>query len=326
MKKHLIAAAVAATLAVPAMAQVTISGNVEAGYVSKDNSATVDQKTVSKFVGTPGIAFSGSEDLGGGLKASFQLVQDIDTPSGGSSGDFEIATVSLSGGFGEIRLGRNHPSLRDAGGVYRFFGDIGRIANGPSGTPNTFNSGSYTPRGIQYTTPTVGGVKGVIFSADPDDGTSVKRTAYGLMGSIAGAKFSVAQETEETAVGVETDLTTVAGSMDLGMAQVGLIYAKKDYASATDAKATGIHVAVPVGKGVTVGGSYSMYEKGTGETDILALALKYSLSKRTSVFATYQNVDAGTTAAGISSSRGLGVGETAGQKNSGFGVSVVHSF
>ena len=148
MKKHLIAAAVAATLAVPAMAQVTISGNVEAGYVSLDKSATVDQKTVNKFVGTPGITISGSEDLGGGMKASFQLVQDIATPTGGSSGDFEVTTVSLSGGFGEIRLGRNHPSTRDAGGAYRFFGDIGRLVG-------SLNSGSYTPHGIQYTTPTV---------------------------------------------------------------------------------------------------------------------------------------------------------------------------
>ena len=318
MKKHLIAAAVAATLAVPAMAQVTISGNVEAGYVSLDKSATVDQKTVNKFVGTPGITISGSEDLGGGMKASFQLVQDIATPTGGSSGDFEVTTVSLSGGFGEIRLGRNHPSTRDAGGAYRFFGDIGRL-------PGNMNSSAYTPHGIQYTTPTVGGVKGVIFSADPDDGGD-ERTAFGLMGSIAGAKFSVSQETQETAAGVETNLTTVAGSMDLGMAKVGLIYTNKDPDGGVETEGTGIHVAVPVGKGVTVGGSYSMYEQGTGETDILALALKYSLSKRTSVFATYQNVDAGTTAAGISSSRGLGVGETAGQKNSGFGVSVVHSF
>ncbi|MDA0876540.1 MAG: porin, partial [Proteobacteria bacterium] len=214
--------------------------------------------------------------------------------------------------------GRNHPSTRDAGGAYRFFGDIGRL-------PGNTNSDAYTPRGIQYTTPTVGGVKGVIFSADPDDGGD-ERTAFGLMGSIAGAKFSVSQETKEDSAKVETNITTFGASMDLGMAKVGLVYVKDDVDGAGETEGTGIHVAVPVGKGVTVGGSYSMYEKGTGETDVLALALKYSLSKRTSVFATYQTVDAGTTAAGISSSRGLGVGETAGEKNSGFGVSVVHSF
>jgi predicted porin len=317
MKKHLIAAAVAGALAVPAMAQVSISGNVEAGYVSKDNSATVDQKTVSKFVGTPGITFKGSEDLGGGMKASFQLTQDIDTPTGLQSG-FQIATVSLAGGFGEVRLGRNHPSTRDAGGVYRFFGDIGRLTS-------NLNEAAYVERGIQYTTPSVAGVKGVIFSADPDDGASVKRTAYGVMGSVAGAKFSVAQETQETVANVETKLMTVGASMDLGMAKVGLVYAKEDYETADDLKATGIHIAVPVG-GMTVGGSFTQYEAGAGETDILALALQYSLSKRTSVFATYQTVDAGTTAAGSGASRGLSVGETAGEKNSGFGVSVVHNF
>ena len=235
MKKHLIAAAVAGALAVPAMAQVSISGNVEAGYASRDTSATVDQKDVRHFVGTPGITFKGSEDLGGGMKASFQLTQDISTPDGGSSGDFEIATVSLSGGFGEIRLGRNHPSVRDAGGAYRFFGDIGRLAS--TKDANTFNSGSYTPRGIQYTTPTISGVKGVIFSADPDNTTDIKRTAYGLMGSIAGAKFSVAQETQETVANVETNLMTVGASMDLGMAKVGLVYAKKDPDGSAETKA-----------------------------------------------------------------------------------------
>ena len=132
--------------------------------------------------------------------------------------------------------------------------------------------------------------------------------------------------TQETVANVETKLMTVGASMDLGMANVGLVYAKKDPDGSAETKGTGIHVAVPVGKGVTVGGSYSQYERGAGETDILALALKYSLSKRTSVFATYQTVDANTTGAGIGSSRGLGVGETAGEKNSGFGVSVVHSF
>jgi predicted porin len=275
-------------------------------------------------VTTPGITFKGSEDLGGGMKASFQLTQDIATPDGLSTGDFEISTVSLSGGFGEVRLGRNHASIRDAGGVYRFFGDIGRLASA-SGATNTFNSQAYTPRGIQYTTPTIAGVNGVVFSADPDDGASVKRTAYGVMGSIAGAKFSVAQETEETVANVETKLMTVGGSMDFGMAKVGLVYSKKDYDTGTDAKATGVHVAVPMGA-MTVGGSLTQYEAGAGETDVLALALQYSLSKRTSVFATYQTVDAGTTGAGIGSSRGLGVGETAGEKNSGFGVSVVHNF
>jgi len=318
MKKHLIAAAVAGALAVPAMAQVTVSGGVEAGYASRDISATVDQKDVRHFVTTPGITFKGEEDLGGGMKASFQLTQDIATPDGTSSSDFEISTVSLSGGFGEVRLGRNHPSTRDAGGVYRFFGDIGRLAA-------TLNESAYVQRGIQYTTPNIGGVKAVIFSADPDDGVNIKRTAYGVMGSVAGAKFSVAQETQETVANVETKLMTVGGSMDLGMAKVGLVYAKEDYETGDDLKGTGVHVAVPMGA-MTVGGSFTQYEAGTGETDVLALALQYSLSKRTSVYATYQTVDAGTTAAGITSSRGLGVGETAGEKNSGFGVSVVHSF
>jgi hypothetical protein len=54
MKKHLIAAAVAASFAAPAMAQnVTISGYVEAGYqaLSHDRAATSYLQDVSGVVG-----------------------------------------------------------------------------------------------------------------------------------------------------------------------------------------------------------------------------------------------------------------------------------
>jgi predicted porin len=61
------------------------------------------------------LGFRGTEDLGGGLAASFWLEAGLsnDTGVAGSSavtGQLfnRRSTVSLSGGFGEIRLGRDY--------------------------------------------------------------------------------------------------------------------------------------------------------------------------------------------------------------------------
>ena len=58
------------------------------------------------------LAISGSEDLGGGLKAGFWLEAALNPDDGGinSSGKFwhRRSTVSLAGNWGEIRLGRDY--------------------------------------------------------------------------------------------------------------------------------------------------------------------------------------------------------------------------
>ena len=55
------------------------------------------------------LGFRGTEDLGGGLSASFWLEAPVFNDSGaaGLSTFGRRSTVSLSGGFGEIRLGRD---------------------------------------------------------------------------------------------------------------------------------------------------------------------------------------------------------------------------
>jgi len=56
------------------------------------------------------IGFRGTEDLGGGLAASFWLESSIGNDDGarGISNFNRRSTVSLSGGFGEVRLGRDY--------------------------------------------------------------------------------------------------------------------------------------------------------------------------------------------------------------------------
>ena len=116
-KKHLLLALVAAAGASTVMAQssVTLYGRVNTSVARQkvgSVSNTVMQNNASRF------GFKGVEDLGGGLKAGFQLESGFDSSTGAGSAWTHPTTgmsfarqseVNLSGGFGMIRLGNFTP-------------------------------------------------------------------------------------------------------------------------------------------------------------------------------------------------------------------------
>ena len=88
-----------------AQSSVTLYGRVntsvervEVGNVN----ATRMENNASRF------GFKGTEDLGGGLKAGFQLESGFNSDTGASAATFfgRQSEVNLSGGFGAVRLGR----------------------------------------------------------------------------------------------------------------------------------------------------------------------------------------------------------------------------
>lgn len=107
MKKTLIVAAVSALAASSAFAQssVTIYGrfNVTAEQVELNGVKTKYLNNNASRIG-----FKGVEDIGGGLKAGFQLEHGFDATTGIPSGAFwgRQSEVNLGGGFGTVRLGR----------------------------------------------------------------------------------------------------------------------------------------------------------------------------------------------------------------------------
>jgi len=131
MKKHLIAAAVAAAVAAPAMAQnVSLYGAIDASVASVNNITSGTSVSMAYLDGavTSSIwGIRGSEDLGGGLRAIFQVEGNIGTNNGGSSQAGlwrRAAYAGVAGGFGEITLGiRVNPviaangALMPAGGI-----------------------------------------------------------------------------------------------------------------------------------------------------------------------------------------------------------------
>jgi predicted porin len=75
------------------------------------------------------LGFRGTEDLGGGLAASFWLEAPITNDDGKdwSASFSRRSTVSLSGGFGEIRLGRDYTATFWNDTVFDPFGTVGVV-------------------------------------------------------------------------------------------------------------------------------------------------------------------------------------------------------
>ena len=124
MKKSLVALAALAVAGIAsAQSSVTLFGVVDAGVrytETKVNGVqTKNWQLASGGITTSRLGFRGTEDLGGGLAASFWLEAGYNADTGlgnGGRGDAAAdsgfnfnrrSTVSLSGGFGEIRLGRD---------------------------------------------------------------------------------------------------------------------------------------------------------------------------------------------------------------------------
>ena len=144
MKKHLIAAAVAAAVAVPAMAQnVSVYGLFDAGYATSKithGDLVTKQTAIGGLHSANGtgtlsgsrLGFRGSEDLGGGLKANFvyelginysQGIAATTSPAnnaaniglnGAGMGNVRQGFVELAGGFGSVRIGTQNTLMKDS--------------------------------------------------------------------------------------------------------------------------------------------------------------------------------------------------------------------
>jgi len=358
MKKHLIAAAVAAAVAAPAMAQnVTIGGYMEAGLIKRDNADGSSNMTTNQFQGTSNIRFSVSEDLGGGLKANVVVKSEIN-PSTGQASDsqqpergtaaayenyWQEVTVGLSGGFGEVKVGRHDAVARDLGGLYRFMGNIGRV-------DSTFNPGGDAKANISYTSPTMNGFR-VMGSRSFDRGTTASGTStiaagngavqspqkidsYMVRYDVGAARLAVGTtKTFDTlpATASQSTVQGFAGSYDLGFARVGVTaFDRKTAAAKVNVKA--FNVAAPIFAGITGQIGFQKYEQkdSAREGDIMAIGLRYDLSKRTAIYGTYQTIEASTagTPANFDFTRGLNLQNNAtnGVKNAGYGISIGHTF
>jgi predicted porin len=202
MKKSLLALAVLGSFAAVAQAQtsVTIYGVVDAGvfYQSKAGPANNSLFAVNSG-GLSGsrLGFKGTEDLGGGLKANFQLEMGFNTDTGtgaqqdavtGSTLFGRTSTVGLSGSFGSVNIGRQTDFAYSgtAGGMATF--SHAAYVNAFSkvdGNTQARLQGDRTNNSIRYDMPAFGGLNGgVMFGLGEQAGGGTAGQSY-----AAGLKY-----------------------------------------------------------------------------------------------------------------------------------------
>jgi predicted porin len=338
MKKHLIAAAVAGALAVPAMAQVKVYGAFDMNVTNVDN-GTVKTTVISDGVlATNRIGVSGGEDLGGGLKANFQM-QGSFTPQADATQTFsfnEELWVGLSGGFGSIRIGRT-----DVTGLQALDSTVGQSGNAFNSSTIAGEQRSDQGNVIRYITPSIAGFSAdVAFEMPSTKGASTKdsneATTAVFLSYKAGPLGVYGGQAKTDKIAGAADVTKLAyeafgATYDLGMAKVGLLVSKADASTSSndkDNKQTILSVVVPVGNGLSIHGGYLKGETGTANADVtgMTVAVVKALSKRTSIYGGYTSVNndpAGTARWGLVNA---GAAPAAGEDPKAYAIGVSHSF
>ncbi|MCU0968456.1 MAG: porin, partial [Rubrivivax sp.] len=303
MKKSLIALAALGAFAGSAMAQssVTLFGVVDVAGTYIDND--VDSKYLLAQSGNSSsrIGFRGVEDLGGGLRAGFWLESALAPDDGSLPMDSRRrATVSLLGGWGEVRLGRDYTPTFWNWTLFDPFGTNGvgastNLALETDQIPgNTFGTLVRANNTIGYHLPSMGGLYGQAMVA-AGEGVGGNKFWGGRLGwasgpfNIAGA-YGVTEANPAT--GVEFDNWNIAGSFNLSGIVLSAFYgAIEADNSIFDQTNWFIGASWPIGAW-TIKGTYGAVERDactvvagcTGEGDQIAVGFTYDMSKRTALY------------------------------------------
>lgn len=309
MKKSLLALAVLGAFAGAASAQssVTIYGIMDLGIV-KQNSGTTFLQGGNGSTGAAGdkwtqqqgyasrLGFRGIEDLGGGMRATFNLEHRMTPDNGTGIGQmwFGRSTVGLQGPFGEVILGRDY--------IPAFFVAIqqdpfGYNTIGQMNALHTMAGYAAADGGIRnnnsviYKSPVIAG--GLTASA----AVSLGEGARGQFGRSMGGNIeyrsgpiyvgAAIDQTKNNGVGDDPQLLLVAASYDFGFIKPFVGYSRNRTAVAGTTKDMNIGFNAPVGAVGVVHANAIRLDPAGGNNNTTKFALGYEhyLSKRTSLYA-----------------------------------------
>ncbi len=362
MKKSLVALAALAVVGVAsAQSSVTLYGVLDVGFgkvkggkFGLNNGEGYGLPAAAAFVGGSGtgkdgfnstsvIGFRGSEDLGGGLKANFNLQSGGLDLAGGANGlQFSReAWVGLSGGFGDVQFGRSSSVAAKTMGQFDLNGTSYSSALDRAGVSAvTWYSSSRRSDQIQYASPNMGGFTaraGLTLKGDAtNNGIGVPAAAkdrFSLGLGFANGPLSVAGVVESAATSVQRTAYALGASFDFGVAKVSAAYNRREVVGAVGVgsistpanggKGASIGVVAPIGA-FYVGAQYA--RNSDSKVKATELFAGYNLSKRTKLYADYGR-QSGVAAVGALAATATAAGRDAIPSNpTYFGMGVVHSF
>ncbi len=335
MKKTLVAlAALTMVSAVSAQSTVTLYGRIDAGMGTSKGTvisgAGVSTVTKTGLIMNSGQVSStrwgmkGSEDLGGGLKANFQLESAFSSDTGATAatatGFQRVSTLGLESGFGKVELGRTYTAYDNSLSFadptfYGNYGAAGLVYSAGIHIDGTGQSGRQS-NSINYYAPAMGAFSAQVTYAPQENFTAAlsQSNYWGFNAGYAEGPIKVSFGYEAVdnvaGAGVTTDAWALAASFNLGVANIGIGFEQAKQRGAAGAVGNGKDSGWSVGVNVPLGGASVLASYGREKTTGLLAAstnnsgaaalnsntkgggvlITYPLSKRTYVYGAIASV------------------------------------
>lgn len=311
-----------------AQSSLTFSGVLDVGF--EKTAAGQPLKLASGRSTNSFYRISGTEDLGGGLKANLflQHIFQADTGFAGTNQAFNDGSwVGLSGSMGSVTLGRSmNPLFRQS---------LGFVANGTKGVTGyaqlgdaVINDGTLSSNGVQvnnqitYSSPDISGFAAQIGYAPGEANGAKHHRAVALTYKKGPFSMGVGHGTRPKSLTSTTtdtmpeNMTQIGVAYDFGVARVSLLAQKDRNFPDSQGYALGVVAAVAGG---TVWGSYDVRQlAGNATGHVFQLGYKYPLSKRTHLYAQLGTKDKSWSAATNAI--------TMNDRSTGYGLGVNHQF
>jgi predicted porin len=307
------AACLAASGSASAQGNVRLYGVLDLFAGSSKPSGSDQRSTVIDSGGmtTSYWGITGSEELGGNLKATFVLESYVrlDTGAAGRSDADPLFTrsawVGLTGALGEVRIGRQINPVFSATvlfdptiGSTRFSPVLNQLWTVPFG--RVISGDTTRPNSIGYYSPPVGGLRAsIVYSLGEQPGTNSMNNTSGMLLYREGP-FAAALAAQEVKFGPgisaanPTEKLYVAGvSYDLAVVKLFGQYDKKKATGVTiDSDTYSVGASIPVGASGKILTSYATTRNSTAgapdyRRDSALIGYDYALSKRTDVYANF---------------------------------------
>jgi predicted porin len=341
--KQLATFAGAASLCLGAAAQssITLYGVVDVGVRHVDNGDASLTSLASNGNNTSRIGLKGIEDLGGGLKAGFQLESGLNPDTGTTSDATRFwnrrSTLSLIGGLGELRAGRDYSVTYLGYEDYDVWSDIGLSSVGKfdSSLGTVRDTAVRSDNQLVYFTPaTLGGFYGRLGYA-PGEGIDGKRYVAARAGYAKGpldVSATVGQTNVAPVDGHDKFKTfDVGAAYDFGVARVSSYYQRSEWLDLKVANAY-VGLQVPVGPGLVrasyidsnlSGRTHEGVSTDANDAHQLALGYLYNFTKRTALYTNIAHVvNKGASAIAVDKNPTL----LAGRNSTGYDLGMRHSF
>jgi len=297
MKKVTLAAALATVMVAPAFAQssVTLWGRINT-TVESQKVANQDRKVMMEN-NSSRLGLRGTEDLGGGLKAAFNLEHGLNSDTGAASGGTTFwsrqANVELTGSFGTVRLGSWFPDS--------YFSTVDRVSNHNHDTGTSADAlfsdfgFAYRTNKVGYFSPTVGGF-GFIASVRAGEGAPGQPRAWDLSGNYEAGGLHIGATYAQADTAAKRKAFTLEADYGFGPFLVAGYYQREEvsgFRSRDIGRVSAMYTSGASEFHVNVGGTKSGGDgtfKSTGGKQ-WTLGYNYNLSKRTKLYGFYTNLD-----------------------------------